>query len=376
MESNKKIRILSFQNAYNFGAVLQAYGLQQTLILHGYSDVKFINYNPKYLKCRYNPFIAERILPARYSVKCVIAHLIHYPIYCLSTLLRNRKFKSSISRLLVQTTVEIMNEDDLSGESCDVLVCGSDQIWNRKLTGVYDKIYFGFGNYHKIGTKISYAPSMELSSLDNEYMNQLVGYINNLDYISVREEPVRGILQNLGIDNISVCLDPTLLCGTKSFEKIKSRRLVKKDYILVYAYDPASNEIDRLIKSIPLYEKYEIHYIMFNQKGIKELAKGNFHSAISVEDFLSYFYYSSYVVTNSFHGLAFSILFEKIFNVIFADGIYVRCMSLLSQLSLLDRFIKKDDIPKWDTINYKQVNKDLEILRNKSLDFLLSSINS
>ena len=86
----EKIRILSFQNANNFGAVLQAYGLQQTILSMGYKDVKFINYNPKYLSERYNPFSKTRILS-----HMTLTGLISYFFFLISSLLRRRCFNYS-----------------------------------------------------------------------------------------------------------------------------------------------------------------------------------------------------------------------------------------------------------------------------------------
>jgi hypothetical protein len=93
-------------------------------------------------------------------------------------------------------------------------------------------------------------------------------------------------------------------------------------------------------------------------------------SELSIEEFLSYIKHASYVVTNSFHGLAFSLLFEKNFNVDYEPGKHIRCESLMNQINLTSRFVKDLKNIVWDEINYSDVNGRLAEIRNRSKDFL------
>ena len=365
----KKIRILSYQNAHNFGAVLQAYGLQQTIKSMGYEDVKFINYNPKYLSDRYNPFLKEHFTPSR-KITGTIFKYANYPFFLLSCLKRNRKFRWSIKTMLEQTSIVIVDEKGLKNEEVDILICGSDQIWNTALTKEFDGVFFGKGPYKHLGYAASYAPSTELSSLTEEKAKLLCGQLDVFKYISVREIPVRDRLQKYLTKEIKVCVDPTLLCGPQAFHRIASPRQEKKEYIVVYAYNPTDSIVLDLIKHIPNREKYVIHVVMLGEKGVLSLFKNNYHSAITVQDFLSYMKYASYVVTNSFHGLAFSLLFEKNFNVAYCEGKEVRCQSLLQQIGLNERMIRQESIIKWEDIDYRIINQRISEIRNDSLEYL------
>ena len=296
-QSCKRIRILSFQNAYNFGAVLQAYGLQQTIMSMGYDDVKFINYNPKYLRDRYNPFAKGYLLPYK-TLKGFICWSMQYPFFLINRLLRNKRIRSSIKKMLVQTDKLIVSEKDLCNEEADVLICGSDQIWNTALTGSFDSVFFGNGPYGFLGYVASYAPSTELSSLTEERTKELCSLLNNFKYISVRETQVKERLNKYTSKEIQVCVDPTLLCGVKPFEQVASPRLEKRDYIVVYAYNPNDPTILEIIKSIPDYHNYPVHYILLGAKGRQYFFDRNRHAAISVSDFLSYIKYAKYSVTN------------------------------------------------------------------------------
>lgn len=367
----KKIRIISFQNAHNYGAVLQAYGLQQYLYSLGYKDVKFINYNPKYLRQRYKPFLFNSPNNKHFSLQYQLKRLISYPFSVCSSIKRNHQFNHSIKKLLVQTDKVITDITDLSNEIADILICGSDQIWNTSLTGTFDPVFFAQGNYAHLGYAISYAPSTELSALTEDMAINLTKMLGGFKYISVREEPIMHILKKWTDRDISVCIDPTLLCGPDAFKRIASKRIVKDDYILIYAYDTKSCNINKIIESIPDYKKYKKHVILFSGGSIKSFFCYNNHGTLSVEDFLSYFLYASYVITTSFHGLAFSLLFEKNFNVLFVERKYVRCKALLTQLNLLSRFIEPhSNIVTWESLNYVEINKRIDGLRSLSIDYL------
>ena len=374
MKSDKKIRIVSFQNAHNFGAVCQAYGLQQTLIELGYKDVLFINYNPQYLKDRYDTQKLYHVDIKNASLKHKITRCIKWVGFALSNYIRNARFNNSIQRLLIQTPRKLSNRNECAQYECDVLICGSDQIWNTSLTHSFDSVFFGDIPWKSKPRLISYAPSTELSILEENDKKILRNYLDKFDSISVREIALKDYLEKITEKSISVCIDPTILCNSDAYNKIASHRLVKKNYICVYAYFPNEALIQQLIKSIPQYEQYEVHYLLFTAQGWDLLTKSNYHSAISIEDFLSYLKYADYVVTNSFHGLAFSLLFERNFNVAKSDGKSGRTLSLLNQIGLNDRFVTGQSKVNWSAINYSDTNLKMQQLRKKSIEYLLANI--
>lgn len=365
----KKIRIVSFQNAYNFGAVLQAYGLQQTIKSMGYNDVKFINYNPKYLSDRYTPLLLKYFFPSR-NLRGFLTWFVSYPYFFVSRIRRNNKFKYSIRSLLEQTDALIVDQGGLMREEADILICGSDQIWNTSLTGDFDRVFFGQGPYKYLGSASSYAPSTELSALTDTKAKYLSSLLEGLSHISVRETQIKDILLKYTSRTINVCVDPTILSGVDVFNSIASQRLEKKDYIVVYAYNPNDPLILDLIKKIPDYQQYRVHTILLDSKTIHGIFKNNIHSAITVHDFISYIKYSKYVVTNSFHGLAFSLLFEKNFNVAFCEGKYVRCQSLLQQLGIENRLVHEGCPIEWNELNYSEICIKIKAMRKDSLDYL------
>lgn len=368
---SEKIRIISYQNANNYGAVLQAYGLQETLKQLGCEDVKFINYNPYYLKKRYSPFEVESGVFRNF--RSVIAYLINFPFRTYSILKRNCLFNKSRRKLLSQTCIEYGDYKKIA-ESFDLLICGSDQIWNTNITGDYDPAYFGIFNRPKQSRVISYAPSTELSNLNEANAKRIIDNLQHFADISVRENSVYDYLKQFTDKPIEVCVDPTILCGSRSFLEVTSKRKIQNDYIIIYAYDHKDALIEYAYSKIPDLDKYELHVLLLGPRGIKSITNRYIHSEITVEDFLSYIKYASFVVTNSFHGLAFSLLFEKNFNVVLAPGKQARCVSLLQQIGLMSRFVKEQNNISWDTIDYTGVNHKIDDIRQASINYLKRNI--
>lgn len=368
--NSKKIRILSFQNAYNYGAILQAYGLQTVIKSLGFEDVKFINYNPKYLSHRYRVFLLSRFVPRSFCLKGIIGHYINLPFTLIGTIKRNRVMMGSIKRMLVQTTQKIVDIDGLKGIECDYIVCGSDQIWNTNLTKDFDKVYFGFGEYLGNPRIIAYAPSTELSSLTEKKLQQIKPLLENFDFLSVREVQVKNIFQLIVDKPIHLCVDPTILCGSEAYSEVAVLPNKSKEYVLVYAYDGLSKPIQLLIDSIPYKEELDVIYLTFGAGGYKTFYRNRFKAAVSVEEFLGYFKDAKYIVTNSFHGLAFSLLFHKNFNVAYEEKKSGRLLSLMEQVGLLNRFIKSRDDITWELIDYTNIDVKLDNLRRDSLKYL------
>ena len=373
-----KVRIISYQNAQNYGAVLQAYGLQQVIKSLGFGDVLFINYNPDYLKNRYLVFPENWYKPRVWSFKNAIDFYSSMPFRVASRVIRNNAFNKSRARLLSQTEQQYRCLDDFVDVPCDYLVLGSDQIWSTWITGGPDPVFYGKGGYKGLKKRISYAPSSELSTFNNPDYIKIIGeYLSNIDCISVREKTVSKLLEEkLGISS-EVCVDPTILSGRIHFDKIASDRKIKKDYILVYAYNNYSDFIQSLIKTVPGFEKYEIHYISFGSSGgLKTLLGRKCHNESSVEEFVSLFKYASYVVTNSFHGLAFSLLFNRKFIIAYEEGKSSRCESLLQQIDASDKMVHQTSEVNWEKINFDHINERLEAIREESRQFLINSLKN
>lgn len=369
-----KVSIISFQNAHNYGAILQAFGLQSFIqSLDKVGGVDFIPYYPSYLSERYNPFQKKTFIS--FIKGNTIKGCFSYVYFAITASLRNYSLVNSARRLLRQSKTLISDRDKL-GSNCDLLVCGSDQIWNKALTKDYDGAFFGIGDYPNAQFKISYAASTELSGFEKQDEQIIKPLLHNLNYISVREQSFKDLLDSFVEQPIKVCVDPTILCGSEPFKAIAKKPRKKSKYVLVYAYNPDDKLIKEVINTIPGIDDYEVEYLLLGMPTPKQFFSKHYHSCVSVEQFLGLFQEASFVVTNSFHGLAFSLLFEKNFNVTKVSGKEGRCVGLLQSTGLISRFIADSTEVDWSDLDYKQISKSISFVRASSIEYLSSIVNN
>lgn len=344
-----KIGILTFHCAYNYGAVLQCYALQQALLSWGY-DTHIIDYRPDYLWYG-EPHITPRLFVAR-TPKRLINKLHAFCQYY-------RKFNGF--RKFEREKYDVISINERA--HFDVIVLGSDQIWNSVHNGK-DVIWYGVFprniTYDKI---VAYAVSAGNVSTAN-INDDLIRLANsNLSLIYVREKCLRDYLLKHLHRFSEVVLDPVLMVDKKCWDKWFDLPAPKKKYVLVYQGREA-DELLQIAKSIANELNCDVisvdNYANNFKYGIK--CKG-----VSPEEFVSYVKHAVCVITSSFHGTAFSIITQTPFyTVLLNDGADERVKNLLSQLNLSDRLIDKDEIPSFSKIDYGQSVRILEKMRLKS----------
>ena len=360
-----KIGILTFHCAINYGAILQTYGLQEFLKSKGH-DVFIIDYRPAYLLEPYSIFTWnwDSNKPFIKNILLFIRSLFVLPI----RLKRKKKFS-----LFIEKHINI-HPLNLSNETSDfsAFIFGSDQIWNTQITHGFDKVYFGYFAASKNKRLISYAASAGnikcISSRKDEFMSLLSNYTN----ISAREQSLADFInKSIVKNNCYVTLDPVLLAGKETFTSIASKRKLKKPYLLIFKI--ASDEpsiIRKIAEDIAKKKKLTIIELT-SIESIKSLTS---IAAASPEYFISLFRDASYIITSSYHGTIFSILFEKNFNTIGVNNVE-RMSHLLSAIGLKDRLIYPKSINiKSDEINYHKVNEIIQKMRIKSIDYLKQSL--
>ncbi|WP_273212133.1 polysaccharide pyruvyl transferase family protein [Runella zeae] len=348
-----KIGILTFHSAHNYGAVLQAYATKEFLKGLGY-DANIIDYRPGYIKDEYEvkyTFKGNLIkLPLRFIKYFILRH---------SRKRRFNKFEIFINDILNPVSSELSIPADL-----DVYVVGSDQIWNPKITKGFDRVFFVDFNFQKRNkVYISYAASMETSNLTSKESKFLAESLNRFDSISVREYELLKLLQPLINKEIYKVLDPTFLLTANRWKELAKIKRNDSKYVLVYQVREDSRTI-KIAKQIASQLEAKIVQL------VAWVSLSNFvdstvaHDA-SPEEFLGYIKNAECVVTTSFHGTAFSVIFQKNFYyVALKDGKNTRASSLLNSINLENRMIDIDSRPTFTTIDYK----DSEILLNEQID--------
>ena len=352
-----KIGILTFHCAHNYGAVLQCYALQRYLHSLGH-DILIINYRPKYLLEPYSVVPNLKVTSFIRWTKILLNFILTFPI----RIMRYRKFEEFINK-------------DIASLNCDVYIMGSDQIWNPKITEGFDSVYFGGFEVGKDVKKIAYAASMGLQNLTKEQALYLAKSLSNFNAISVREYKTISLLQPLTNLTISQVVDPTFLLRGKDWDNLASKvPLCKEKYVLTYqvAVNPNVNRIARLIAK--QLNARLIRLVAWPTRNYSRELK----QVVDPSEFLSYFRHAECVVTSSFHGTAFSILYRRPFYVVdlhsLRSGSNERLKTLLSLFHLEEHYIPEERNAVFQKIDYTDIDTQLESVRGESQKFLLDNL--
>lgn len=356
-----KIGIITFQCAHNYGAVLQAYALKEYLKTLGYS-VNIINYRPRYIVNAYKKNNLRNWL-SRDPYKCIIRLFIELIVKPIR-IKRWYAFENFMNRYLDLHPYK-RNEDF---SEYNVLVLGSDQIWNPGITGgKFDGVYFGNDAKCKI---VSYAASSRFEKLSKQQKDFFSNALQKIEHISVREDSLASLLQPLIDKEIKIVIDPTLLAGRRIFDKIAIPSK-KNKYLLLYQIGQWK-ELNRL--AVKIAKKLNLEIIEITSHPI--IPKSGLIQTASPSEFIGYFQNASFVVTTSFHGLAFALTYNKEFYCLKQkSNSDLRLLSLLNKLDLDNRCLEIGEEPNFEVINYSKVNEKLNREVELSLKYLEIALN-
>lgn len=358
-----KIKTITCHNCYNYGAVLQTFALQQYCATE-FGECEVINYIPTYME--YNS--RYRYIPDRWSSSLVgrcLYRLRHHP-QILSLNGRKKKFDDFMAKYL-SLTKEYKTYEELCCDPpyADVYICGSDQIWNgvNYQNGKDLAFYLGFVPDDK--GKIAYAASFGRASIESCFLENKISYIKELDSVSVREVDGVNILRDYAIDACMV-LDPVFLINKDIWKKMISTKESSEDpYVLVYDLGQTAN-LSRIV------ERYAKNYkVIIIGKSDLKIKNTTFIKNAGPIDFLRYIYNAEYIITNSFHCLAFSIIFEKNFVALKRDEINSRIDNLLN-ISNIRECGYVDDINK--RYDYVSIQSSMSQFIDKSKQFLCEAM--
>ena len=360
-----KIGLLTFHAAHNYGAVLQAYATQEKIKELGYT-IEVINYSPDYL-------IKQRLFPVSskqsfiINVKILLEGFVTFPW----KLKRKYNFQKFIKQQLHLSNTSYKNHPFSENMDYDLFVMGSDQIWNCKLTKGFDAVYLGNFKIKPKAKKISYAASMSHYSLTHEQVQEFSKLITNFNAISVREEELHDYLLDNYAQESNVVLDPTLLLDAKKWSSIAVRPRTSKKYVLVYSID-LRNESMRMANAIA--KEIDAEVIELSMSVDKNVLKNGYQTA-SPEEYVGLFEQAEFVITSSFHGTAFSVIFNKpFFSIAHGSDKDSRQKTIMNNLGVIDRFVSKDATPCFKTLDYTVPNQKLKELREKSIQFLKDNL--
>lgn len=352
-----KIGILTFHRAANYGAVLQAYALQNYLSSIGH-DVGIIDYRCEPIEQMHSP---NYFLFCK-GMKNKCKQLLRSPIKRK----KRKLFDRFIERRLNLGETKKMNKEDISQAlkgKYDMIIAGSDQIWNPYLTNGDCTYLLDFAD--KNVQKVSYAASIGLSELPKEYLSCYREHLSEFDKISVRETQGQSLVREVAKRDSEVVLDPTLLISADEWKEFLESP-AKDGYVLLYTIKSNPMLLEKAT-SIAKEKNLSVIYIsdtMVRQKGITYVPYA------TPEEWVGLFAGAEHVVTNSFHGTAFSVNFNKAATIALSrdkNNGNSRIVDLMESLGIE----KGDDycIEIGASTDWKLVNDSLSKLREQSKRF-------
>lgn len=355
-----KIGILTFHNANNYGAVLQAYCLQETLLQMGH-DVEIVDYRNRLIEKNTHPFVFSNFWrkPLYYIIQVLNAYLPYRR--------RAINFQHFRSEYLHLSAHCYRDGKELCDSLYDCLMIGSDQTWNPLITGGIDPVYWGkFAPSH--AKVVSYAASSGALKLFDAVLD-INSLLKNFSSISVREDRLLNFVEQHS-KKATLVLDPTLMADADILSRITTKRIVQEPYVLVYAV-----ESNPLLMEVARKKAKSLKAKLIKASGASVKAWFKYRDVdfinASVPDLLSLIKYAECIVCLSFHGTAFSLVFEKQFLSVQGENID-RVRSVLSRLELEDYIIgDKSTVLPEKKIDYSVVSRKLKSLREQSKQFLL-----
>ena len=371
----KKVGTLTFHIAHNYGAMLQAYALPKAVESLGYK-CEIIHYcfshiyrwgHIQYLPelCKKHGIVGGSLRFAKKLIKGV-----YNPNG------KQQRFERFIYETMQLSESAYYSAQELNGMDYDAILFGSDQIWNSQITGGIAKEFAGGFDCLEKTKKIAYAASCGRNTFNEEEKEQYYPQIKSFHALGIREQ---GFCQSLCDDGFPArqVLDPTLLLTKEQWLSMtqsgrKKTVLPKKDYLLIYVFEEDPS-VYKLVDKVA--EKYGLEVCCIAYQMKDEIKKYRVFQNCGPKEFVELIAGASRVVTTSFHGTVFSILFEKEFYCVPHPTLHERTDSLLELLDLGDRNCSPDTkIDEMSDVNWENVKNKLDVLRTESLQFIQESI--
>lgn len=372
-----KIGILTFHFAFNQGAVLQCYAMQRYLESQGH-QAYVIDYCPAYHTVMHsawrNPFTYSHVFWKKFRNRNLLSRVyltgrsfLRCMVWNITGVDKNNEaaFHRFCGQYLHLTDqFKTFNQLKKNPPELDAYISGSDQVWNPDLLGQeFDKAYFlSFGKPET--HRITYAVSMGKVH-DKVVLAQLKELSEGLDAISLREYSKEDV-ESIGRD-VHICIDPTFLLNADDYANVESKAEEETPYIFAYGFETNAllkDAIDTAVK------KYNCRVINGSPKWLHLDGNVKVVSGYGPDQFLTFIKNAECVVTNSFHGTAFSIIYKKDFITVPHSTRSKRMEDLLGKLGISFRLYGKEEFSITKAIDYESVSLTLAKLRSHSEEYL------
>lgn len=369
------VGLITYHSAYNFGSALQAYATQKVLESLGY-QTEIINY-----RMMEQDYYYKRLYRTKYGIKQFIKDFMQFPIQSKRKE-RMSNFEKFFSNMLnLSRAMSEPEEVTAFWQKYDVIVSGSDQIWNKHSCEMEHNDWKYMHPYllkEYRGKKVSYASS--IANMTDDELLKILPLIRDFNCISVREKSSAEKLAALVDSPVYNVLDPTFLLSAKDWIKNLDIKGNNEKFILCYmlygmkAYMGIRNVLSKLS------ERYNCRVKVISPFAYIPSLNSNIEICpeFGPYEFLESIYNAQIVITNSYHGTILSVNFNKdVYSICTNGSGEFRKTDILERLGLQDRIIyDPNDIAekKFEPIDYDKVNEKLNRLREHSLNYLKSAL--
>lgn len=390
------VGFITVHRAPNYGAMLQCFALQQYIEGMGH-ECKVIDllrpYHEGFVHTEgFEPFDAKKIHKSFVGeIRKFIGHYLHRyeannkkfaKVYKENLKRRQELFDAFDKRITYTKQYKSIGELYANPPQFDVYITGSDQLWNPTQPYCIEPFFLTF--VKNGAKKISYATSIGLSSLPESINQQYIKWLNDYDYISVREQEAVNMLSKGISKTIHKVVDPTLLMDKQFWERLAvvKPEFVHEKYVFCFTLSYLS-ELHSYLKKYAKEKGMKYVYIVhaFQDAPYTNKDKNVIGLIdISPEEWLGLIQNAEEIFTNSFHGTVFSLIFEKKFYSYIPSNNKrgSRIVNVLEMIKLKNHIIYdiKNFIPQEERINYDAVNKILQEERKKGEAFLNLALNN
>lgn len=314
-----KFGIVTYHFVNNYGAALQTYALSQTITkLNDNEETKIVDYRHWFI--RFTDFV--RMFPITSNIKEIGTGITTFN-QRVGRVKKFDKFHNEEFNL----TERYNTKGKLSKypPNCDKFICGSDQIWNPILTmGVASPYYLGFAKNKE--QKVSYAASFGISQVKGKHQKKMKKHFQDFKAISVREKEGVKLVDDIAGVEATQLIDPTFLLSKEEWSQLAIKPKFEEPYILIYIMQKNDSVYDYARK---IKQALGIKVVAISRYGYKPDFVDEVCIDVGPKEFLGLFENATFVCTNSFHGLAFSLIFEKQFCVIPSTRFNSRIQNLI-----------------------------------------------
>lgn len=357
--NKKRVGVITFHDYDNYGAILQSYALQRKLKEMGtYPEI--IDYRCDYIS---NPFRLVNLKKKGLFnyIYGAIGHICYIP--------RRRQCNLFRKHMRYSQPVSKGNMGAVAGKY-DIYIAGSDQIWDYKLTN-FDTTYF-LDFVKKGKKKCSYAASIGEHEPPEQYRKKYSSLLKDFDQILVREDYGADIVESLTGSRPGITCDPTLLLTADEWTSLLKEPRCKNKYILVYQLG-INKELVDFVRRLKKKTGLRVVYIPFPLVGLMNCSC---KIAIGPAQWMGLFKNAEYVISDSFHGVVYSLLFNRnFFAMVNGHHMNRRVQQLLKMVGLSHRTIENvSDEALTQPIDFTFANEEIARFREESLAQLRSLV--